>query len=76
MKRIIEGVAKFQREVFPTQAPLFQQLTDSQSPEYLFITCADSRVVPNLITQTGPGELFVCRNAGNMVARRRGGRYY
>ena len=67
MEKILEGVRKFQREVFPEKSELFQRLASSQKPEVLFITCADSRVLPNLITQTEPGDLFICRNAGNMV---------
>jgi carbonic anhydrase len=67
MDRLIQGVAKFQRDVFPDKRHLFQQLADGQNPEALFITCADSRVVPDLITQCNPGDLFICRNAGNMV---------
>ncbi len=67
MDRVLTGVAKFQREVFPEKADSFRQLADGQEPEVLFITCADSRIDPNLITQTEPGELFICRNAGNVV---------
>jgi len=67
MKRILEGVVRFRQEVFPRQKDQFQQLASTQSPEYLFVTCSDSRVVPSLITQTGPGELFIIRNAGNIV---------
>lgn len=67
MNRLLEGVSKFQKEVFPEHQHLFEQLASSQHPEALFVTCADSRVVPQLITQANPGDLFICRNAGNMV---------
>ncbi len=67
MQRLRDGVARFQAEVFPRERERFQRLAARQHPEILFLTCADSRVNPNLITQTSPGELFVCRNIGNVV---------
>lgn len=67
MHRLIQGVRKFVRDVLPRRLNEFERLADGQSPSTLFITCSDSRIVPELITQTGPGELFVIRNAGNLV---------
>ena len=67
MKRIIDGVLKFQTEVFPNQKALFQQLSSGQRPQALFIGCSDSRVIPELFMQQGPGDLFVVRNAGNIT---------
>ncbi len=67
MERIIDGVLKFQREVYPSRKDLFHQLALSQAPDALFIGCADSRVVPVMLTQQGPGGLFVVLNAGNIV---------
>ncbi len=61
------GVVKFQRHVYPHKKALFQKLAKGQSPQALFITCADSRVEPSLIVQTEPGQLFVDRNAGNFI---------
>lgn len=67
MDKIAAGVIKFQQEEYPKRLELFKKLAHGQSPEALFIGCSDSRVDPNLITQTEPGELFICRNAGNIV---------
>jgi carbonic anhydrase len=61
------GVVKFQREVFPEKQELFERLSTGQSPEALFITCSDSRIETAMLTQTDPGELFILRNAGNIV---------
>ncbi|ODS61117.1 MAG: carbonic anhydrase [Erythrobacter sp. SCN 68-10] len=67
MSRFAHGVVKFQRDVFPAKRELFERLSTGQSPEALFITCSDSRIETAMITQTDPGELFICRNAGNIV---------
>ncbi len=67
MEKLIDGLMKFQREVFPLKRELFERLASDQKPSTLFITCADSRVVPDLFTQSEPGEIFVIRNAGNIV---------
>jgi carbonic anhydrase len=67
MSRFAMGVIRFQRDVFPEKRELFERLSNGQSPEALFITCSDSRIETAMITQTDPGELFICRNAGNIV---------
>jgi len=69
MKRLIEGHKRFLKEAFPARRNQFQLLSERQAPETLFITCADSRSVPDLILQTQPGDLFICRNAGNVIPR-------
>lgn len=61
------GIRRFQSEVFPAKSSLFNKLSTGQAPRVLMVTCSDSRVVPHLITQTEPGDLFVIRNAGNVV---------
>ena len=65
--KLVSGIAEFQKGDFKKNKKLFESLANSQAPEVLFITCSDSRVDPNLITQTSPGDLFICRNAGNII---------
>jgi carbonic anhydrase len=65
--RLLDGVRRFRARVYPERRELFDSLATGQSPHTLFITCADSRVSPEMITQSEPGELFVCRNIGNLV---------
>jgi carbonic anhydrase len=67
VERLIEGHRKFLAEVFPARKNQFHLLAESQSPKWLFITCADSRIVPDLILGTGPGDLFISRSIGNVV---------
>ncbi len=67
MQRLLKGILQFRSHVFQTKRDLFEQLAKGQSPEVMFITCADSRICPTLITQSDPGDLFVVRNAGNII---------
>ncbi|MBD1552961.1 carbonic anhydrase [Pseudomonas typographi] len=67
LKHIIDGFRHFHEEVFPQQQALFKKLAKAQTPRAMFITCADSRIVPELITNSSPGDLFVTRNVGNVV---------
>jgi carbonic anhydrase len=68
LARLLDGVQKFQREIYPERAEIYRKSVGQvQRPHTLFIACADSRIDPELITQCGPGEIFVCRNIGNIV---------
>ena len=67
MKKLIKGLREFKTNYFSTHTELFEQLAHGQKPRVLFISCSDSRVDPNLITQTDIGALFVIRNAGNII---------
>jgi carbonic anhydrase len=67
MKKLIAGLREFKTDHFPVRQELFEQLAYGQHPRVLFITCSDSRIVPHLITHTDVGELFVIRNAGNII---------
>jgi len=71
MQKLVKGIHSFQRGFFASHRDLFKQLAEAgQQPETLFITCSDSRVDPNLITNSQPGELFIVRNVGNVVPTR------
>jgi carbonic anhydrase len=67
MQELVHGIHRFQQNIFRSQKALYEQLVEGQRPLALFITCSDSRIDPSLLTQTKPGELFIMRNAGNIV---------
>ncbi|SJZ79052.1 carbonic anhydrase [Enhydrobacter aerosaccus] len=67
MKKLILGIVDFRERLLPQYADRFRGLAKVQAPDALFITCADSRVVPNLLVSTDPGELFTMRNVGNLI---------
>ncbi|HEX7616624.1 MAG TPA: carbonic anhydrase [Thermoanaerobaculia bacterium] len=67
MRKVLEGLSLFQRVAYPRHRELFERLAKNQMPQAVFIACSDSRVVPNLIVQAEPGDLFIIRNAGNIV---------
>ena len=68
MQRLIAGIHRFRKEEFGRYSALFRKLSkDGQNPHTLFITCADSRVLAELVTQSKPGDLFVVKNIGNIV---------
>ncbi|MEX2137634.1 MAG: carbonic anhydrase [Pirellulales bacterium] len=67
LHKLVAGMHQFQANVFQPQREFFRTLADGQRPQGLFITCSDSRINPNLFTQTDPGELFILRNIGNIV---------
>lgn len=67
MQKLIEGHKQFLAEVFPAKKSRFHLLSEGQTPAWLFITCADSRIVPDLILGTEPGDLFISRSIGNVI---------
>jgi len=67
MEPILRGMLEFQQRVYPEHEELFQQLVNGQSPKAMLITCSDSRIDPALIMGTRPGDIFIVRNAGNIV---------
>jgi carbonic anhydrase len=67
MEKVLKGLIRFQKEVFAKKEKLFASLSKQQNPSVLFITCSDSRIDPSLLTQTDPGDIFIIRNAGNLI---------
>lgn len=67
MQGLVRGVLAFQQDVYPKNKDLFGSLAGGQNPDVLFITCSDSRIDPNMVTGSHPGDLFICRNAGNII---------
>ena len=70
--RIVRAARLFRDRVFPEHGEDFARLATSQDPVALFITCADSRISPEMITEAAPGDLFVSRNVGNLDRERAG----
>src|SRR5262245_47317068 len=64
---LLEGLVRFQDEVFPRHRDLYRTLISQQHPDVLILTCSDSRIVTSSFFQARPGDLFVCRNAGNLA---------
>lgn len=67
MQKLQAGIHQFQKDYFARHRQLYEKLAEGQRPETLFITCSDSRILPDTITNTGPGDLFIVRNVGNIV---------
>ena len=68
MEKLIGGIHRFRKQYWSENQELFLRLAEhGQSPEALFITCCDSRVIPTVITHANPGDLFILKNMGNFV---------
>lgn len=67
MHQLLAGYAIFRSKIFTQHSPLFKSLENCEEPRTLFITCSDSRVMPEMITQCAPGDILCCRNTGNLV---------
>jgi carbonic anhydrase len=67
LEKLLQGIFEFQQDEFEKHRELFRDLGNKQEPHTLFVGCSDSRIVPNMITKTAPGELFTIRNIANIV---------
>ena len=68
LEKLKDGIRRFQTAVYPDQADAYQKaMREAQAPDALIITCADSRIHPDVLTQSNPGDIFVTRNIGNLV---------
>ena len=67
MRKLIMGIVEFREKMLPQYAQRFRELALAQTPDALLITCADSRVAPELLASTHPGDLFTMRNVGNLI---------
>jgi carbonic anhydrase len=67
MQELLRRYDQFRKEIFPQRKAAFAKLGRQQHPQVLFVTCSDSRVAPDVIFQSEPGDLFVCRNVGNII---------
>jgi carbonic anhydrase len=67
MRKLLVGIRNFRERIFPKHAHRFRELARAQAPDTLFISCSDSRVVPDLIASADPGDLFTIRNVGNLI---------